>query len=1425
MNRLTNGKNRKRRTKPRVAGNVARVDSRIKTQRPVLKKEGIKRKSKSKKSLGLKLRKQNILLLIFMCLLVLFAMNKNNISAYFTSIASKVNVFSIEATYNVTFDANTGTGEMSEQRISYNVSTPLSSNTYTKVGFYFNGWNTDPNGEGTFYGDGAEVNNIGDTTLYAQWKKNPIKYAVQIYGINEDVDANNNPLGLSFGPATGESFNSKYITHRYEETSSGSGIYNVIIVNHIIGENGVETTEEELLKDSSGNNVTRTTEEKNKYDINMHNMTWTQIAQVADKTAFLDCMLCGDTKSVNLNLNDVLGNGEAFDQPGDGAGTIRESINVYYRKWNPDRSDNRAATLGGSTGSVAQDDGGYSISHLRATLVGEDDKTDVRYAGNVNLTSENSMFSCLDEELQNIIVGKKVKYATGPSRTEYYLNDDIVDKLWPLSQRELAGTASSCGVEIEGIGSGGTAYSRYTNPESRYYIATYNNDTLVLQRKVFNEAGSPFNTWLRSINLWGGSGAFVTSTSGGLSNSNSPNREISVNFGFCLDSMPFNYTIIYNANGGTGSMENQSMKSTESIPLTANSFTKKDARFVGWNTQPDGSGTSYEDKEVVRGLATTNGEEVTLYAQWQDSIRYAVTIYGIYQDADENGNILGLTFGPATGENYNNKYVTHTYEETSTGSGIYNVKILTHTIEEDGTETITEEFLMDSEGNNVTRTTAEKNKYDINLHDMDWQDIKAVVDKTAFLDCMLCGDTKRVNIYLNDYITTGEVFNQPGDGAAFLNESIDDYFLLFNPSRGQNSGATNGGESGSTDSLDGGYSSSHVRATLIGFNNKTKVSYAGNINLTEENCLYSCIEDDVRAVITPKKVRYVVGPSEYEYTMKDDIVDPIWLLSQREEFGPGWDCGYDAEGIGNKGEGYGRYLNPESKYYIPKYTVNGYDLGRQGYSEDGGGNNCYLRSIYVGRDMMVHIMSGNVGLTNSVNSANRRSLAFGFCIGGPSTNYTVEFKANGGTGSMQNQAMISNVPANLRENTFTKSGYSFQEWNTKADGTGITYKDEEEVYGLSYTEGETVTLYAQWQVPTKYAVQIYGINEDIDKNGETLGLSFGPAAGQSFNNKYITHSYEGTAPGSEEFYVKIVTHDIASNGTDTISEAYLLDSDGMRVTRTLEEKNKYDVNLHNMTWSEIAAVTDKTIFYDCMLCGDTKSVELVFNKNIGIGNTYEQRGDGTGAIIHNIDEYYRIWNPNRTQNTAATSGGTDGSNARTIGGYSSSHIRSTLVGQTARNKEAYSGDKHLIAYDSLETCIEKDLRQVITAKQVKYVTGSSRTKATLREDLYDKIWMVSERELHGQAVYSGDGMEGIGEEGVGYGKFNNPESNYYISAYNVSYSNKRTFYGEDGNAALMWLRTVDLDGTKYIRNSTTNGALTSSSPCLQYGISFGFCIK
>ncbi|KKP80223.1 MAG: hypothetical protein UR78_C0002G0009 [Candidatus Moranbacteria bacterium GW2011_GWF2_35_39] len=88
--------------------------------------------------------------------------------------------------------------------------------------------------------------------------------------------------------------------------------------------------------------------------------------------------------------------------------------------------------------------------------------------------------------------------------------------------------------------------------------------------------------------------------------------------------------------------------------------------------------------------------------------------------------------------------------------------------------------------------------------------------------------------------------------------------------------------------------------------------------------------------------------------------------------------------------------------------------------------------------------------------------------------YTVTFDGNTSDGgSTATQTLDYNTPTALTANGYTKTGYTFDGWNTLANGTGTDYADEAE-----YTIGTAnVTLYAQWVVNT-YTVTFDGNTSD-----------------------------------------------------------------------------------------------------------------------------------------------------------------------------------------------------------------------------------------------------------------------------------------------------------------------------------------------------------
>ena len=81
--------------------------------------------------------------------------------------------------------------------------------------------------------------------------------------------------------------------------------------------------------------------------------------------------------------------------------------------------------------------------------------------------------------------------------------------------------------------------------------------------------------------------------------------------------VPASYIIAFDANGGSGYMNNLMCTYDVALQLTGNTFTKTNCRFASWNTSADGSGTSYDNLAQVTNLSSTEGTTVTLYAQWR----------------------------------------------------------------------------------------------------------------------------------------------------------------------------------------------------------------------------------------------------------------------------------------------------------------------------------------------------------------------------------------------------------------------------------------------------------------------------------------------------------------------------------------------------------------------------------------------------------------------------------------------------------------------------------------------------------------------------------------------------------------------------------------------------------------------------------------
>ena len=85
------------------------------------------------------------------------------------------------------------------------------------------------------------------------------------------------------------------------------------------------------------------------------------------------------------------------------------------------------------------------------------------------------------------------------------------------------------------------------------------------------------------------------------------------------------YSVKFNANGGTGTMANESFTYGTAKALTANAFTRTGYTFKGWATSASGNKV-YNDKQSVSNLTETSGAVVNLYAVWKSALYMVIDL-------------------------------------------------------------------------------------------------------------------------------------------------------------------------------------------------------------------------------------------------------------------------------------------------------------------------------------------------------------------------------------------------------------------------------------------------------------------------------------------------------------------------------------------------------------------------------------------------------------------------------------------------------------------------------------------------------------------------------------------------------------------------------------------------------------------------------
>lgn len=282
--------------------------------------------------------------------------------------------------------------------------------------------------------------------------------------------------------------------------------------------------------------------------------------------------------------------------------------------------------------------------------------------------------------------------------------------------------------------------------------------------------------------------------------------------------------------------------------------------------------------------------------------------------------------------------------------------------------------------------------------------------------------------------------------------------------------------------------------------------------------------------------------------------------------------------------------------------------------------------------------------------------------------YTVTFSGNGGTYLPEGvkksvkeykQNFTFDVEDSLQINAFSRKGYTFVGWNTKANGSGVSYSDNRNVKRLVKTNKGNLKLYAQW-VANDYAI-LFDANfddastDDITGEMDIIEVKYNQKVklpANSFARKgYTFKGWSKTSDGKVAFKNKASVKNLASEADDqvTLYAVWSINTYSVKYNANGAKKGKAPSAVKNLKYGEnkITIAENPFTFNDNYsfvgwntkkdgtgdFCEIGKTMDLVATKNkqtITLYATwkYSLTYDINGGTGENVVDYECIYNKN-----------------------------------------------------------------------------------------------------------------------------------------------------------------------------------------------------
>lgn len=519
---------------------------------------------------------------------------------------------------------------------------------------------------------------------------------------------------------------------------------------------------------------------------------------------------------------------------------------------------------------------------------------------------------------------------------------------------------------------------------------------------------------------------------------------------------PSTYTINFNGTyADSGSTTSMTVNYGETVNLSNNGFYKNAHKFTGWNTKSFGTGTAYSNQQEVSNLCSEDGGEITLYAQWEPS------------------NVT-FNFNPNNGGS------------TSTRSGVLGDMIEVEIPSKDGHtfkgwDRSAYYGLFGKYLRNNTFESGKTNGVKVYKYGYSYS------ESYGKFEIVESSSDNPTDSPYEGKITATDVFNFEGkntyvgfcaEGGNKVGTSYVHTFKAKIPKgvkveTSYNPLGTGGKITWYTEQYGTGKWETYSYRADLGPNSSTWA--IGYIYI-------SAIDDSTISLPFSWNLAY---SKIMEVT--DVTTDPIFLLGiGNSDLTAQWRSNSETYYLDVQGVLDGVYENNIYQYGTFDMYING-SLVSENVDD-------YWVAHPYGTEYElknVRALDGKTFVGTPVGSL-KGTIGEGPCevrLEFKSNDYTVNFNGNyANSGSMSSQAIKSGVDTNLSTNSFSKVGYSFGGWNTNEFGTGTSYSDGELINNLPLSDGESITLYAQW-VPNKYTTIVDNSIHETDFMGRAYHLS------------------------------------------------------------------------------------------------------------------------------------------------------------------------------------------------------------------------------------------------------------------------------------------------------------------------------------------------